>query len=83
TTTRTTIRETVVVDAPPAPQQEVVGVPPSGEHVWIPGHWSRSGDRWVWVSGRWEARPTPVSVYVPGHWESRGDGYVWREGYWK
>ena len=82
--TRTTVRETVTVDAPPpAPQVETIGVAPSGEHVWVPGHWSREGDRWVWMSGRWEMRPTPTAVYVPGHWEAQGSGYVWREGYWK
>lgn len=77
------VRETVVVEAPPAPRVETVGVPPTAEHVWIPGHWTREGDRWVWVGGRFEARPSTTSVYVPGHWEMRGNGYVWREGYWK
>ena len=76
-------REVVVVDTPPAPEVETMGVAPSANHVWIPGHWTRQGDRWMWSSGHWDLRPTSSSVYVPGHWEKRGDGYLWREGYWK
>jgi hypothetical protein len=77
------VREVVVVDAPPAPQVELPGLAPGRDHVWVPGHWTRSSDRWVWMSGRWELRPHPTSVYMPGHWERRGNGYIWREGYWQ
>ncbi|MBA4149883.1 MAG: YXWGXW repeat-containing protein [Verrucomicrobia bacterium] len=83
TSSRTVVRETVVVDQPPVPQVEAVGVAPSGEHVWVPGHWMRQGDRWVWMSGRYDLRPTPTAVYMPGHWDRQGNGFVWREGYWK
>lgn len=76
-------KEVVVVSAPPAPQVEVSGVAPSDEHVWIAGHWTRTGDRWTWVSGQWERRPSTTAIYVPGHWERKGEGYIWREGYWK
>jgi hypothetical protein len=81
--TVTTTKEVVVVDTPPAAQVETIGVAPSPDHVWMPGHWTRDGNRWVWMSGRWEVRPNPASIYVPGHWEKRGDGYIWREGYWR
>lgn len=79
----TTVREVVITETPPAPQVEVMGVAPGPDYVWLPGHWTRSGDRWVWTSGRWELRPSATSVYVPGHWEKHNGGYVWREGYWK
>ena len=75
--------EVVVVEAPPSEPVEISGVAPGPNHVWVPGHWSRSNDRWVWVSGRWEVRPSPTSAYVPGHWEKRDGGYIWREGYWQ
>lgn len=81
--TATRVETIIVPDAPPAPRVETVTVAPSGGHVWVPGHWTREGDRWVWTSGRYELRPTPTAVYVPGHWENQGTGYVWREGYWK
>ncbi len=83
TTAAPTIRETIVVEAPPAVQVETEGAAPTGGHAWVPGHWTREGDRWVWSGGRWELRPEPTSVYVPGHWEARGSGYIWQEGYWK
>jgi hypothetical protein len=77
------VREIVVMETPPAPQVEAMGVTPGPDYVWMSGHWTRSGDRWVWTSGRWELRPSATSIYMPGHWEKRGAGYVWREGYWK
>lgn len=76
-------REIVVVESPPAPRVETMGIAPTRDHVWVPGHWSRNGDRWIWSSGRWELRPSPAAVYRPGHWERTPDGYIWREGYWR
>lgn len=76
-------REIIVVEAPPAPRVETMGVAPSADHVWVPGNWTRSGNQWIWSSGHWDLRPAAKSVYVPGHWERQGGGYVWREGYWK
>lgn len=74
---------TTIVDQPPAARVETAGVAPSAGQAWVPGHWTREADRWVWKSGQWEARPTPTAIYVPGHWENRADGYIWKEGYWK
>jgi hypothetical protein len=77
------VREVVVTQAPPTAPVETMGTAPSPKHVWIPGHWSRTGEQWVWSSGRWELRPSDTSVYTPGHWQRTDGGYVWEEGYWK
>ncbi|HEX3035193.1 MAG TPA: YXWGXW repeat-containing protein [Thermodesulfobacteriota bacterium] len=52
---------------PPAHRSLDPGVPPSYDYVWIPGHWERSGDQWVWVDGQWVLPPHDDSVYVTGH----------------
>ena len=76
-------KEIVIVEAPPTERVETIGVAPSAEHVWVPGHWVRTSTGWDWRSGRWEVRPTATSVYVPGYWEKQSGGYIWREGHWR
>jgi len=69
--------------APPALQQEAVPPPPPGPAmVWTPGYWSWAG-RWVWVPGRYLARPYRHAVWVPGHWRPRGPTWVWIPGHWR
>ena len=69
--------------APPALQQEAVPPPPPGPAmVWTPGYWSWAG-RWVWVPGRYVARPYRHAVWVPGHWRPRGPTWVWIPGHWR
>jgi len=73
----------VVVPAPPPPPK-VVTVPPRPDHahVWIPGHWKRAHNRWVWVDGRYARRPHPHARWIPGHWKKRRHGWVWIPGHW-
>jgi len=73
----------VVVRPPPAPRVEVVGVAPSPNHVWAPGYWSWSNNRYTWVPGRWEVRPHQQAKYVQGHWEKERNGWVYYEGHWQ
>lgn len=65
-------------DAPPVPPgaHADIGPPPAdcadapparAGMVWIPGRWARSGDRWVWLEGYFEA-PRPGYRYEPGRW---------------
>src|SRR3954470_13763549 len=56
-------REVVVATEPPQPQQEIVGVAPSSEHIWVSGYWANHDGRWVWKKGRWERRPRRESVW--------------------
>jgi WXXGXW repeat (2 copies) len=69
--------------APPAPQYEAVPPPPPGPAmVWTPGYWSWAG-RWVWVPGRYVARPYAHALWVPGAWRPRHGGWVWVPGHWR
>jgi len=74
----------VYVDvAPPADQIEVVGVAPSGQHVWIAGHYSWDGHRYVWAGGHWEVRPRERARWVPGRWRRYHGRWYWTEGHWR
>ena len=69
--------------APPGPQVEVIGVAPGPNYVWIHGHHRWSGSAYVWVPGRWEARPRHGAVWVDGRWMHHHKGWYWRGGHWK
>ena len=68
--------------APPPLQQEVIPPPPGAAMVWTPGYWSWAG-RWVWVPGRYAARPYAHAVWVPGQWRPRHGTWVWVPGHWR
>jgi hypothetical protein len=72
-----------VESAPPPDQIEVIGVAPSVEHVWIPGHYNWSGSAYVWVSGRWEVRPHHGARWVRGRWRRHERRWYWVEGHWR
>jgi hypothetical protein len=69
--------------APPPPQYEAVPPPPPGPAmIWTAGYWNWAG-RWVWVPGRYVARPYARAVWVPGQWRPRHGGWVWVPGHWR
>jgi hypothetical protein len=45
--------ERVIVQQPAAPQEIVPPMPTPDVH-WVPGHWSRVGNDWLWVRGYWQ-----------------------------
>jgi hypothetical protein len=71
----------VVLVAPPPPQVEVMGSPPSADFVWISGYWSWVGNRHVWVGGHW-AKPRPGHHWVAHQWVRQGDGWRLHPGHW-
>lgn len=73
----------VVVEEPPRERVEVIGVPPSRDHVYVKGHWVRRGRDWDWSPGHWVVRPRHNAQYVPGHWERERGGWVYVEGHWR
>ena len=74
----------VVMQAPPAPQQEQVVARPSSEHVWVPGYWTWRNNRYEWRSGHWAVPPSTGAVWVSPKWERLSDGsYRFTEGYWR
>jgi hypothetical protein len=66
---------------PPAPQVEVIGVPPQPGYVWIGGYWDWVGGRHVWAPGYWAA-PRPGYRWVPHRWAYGGGGWRLHQGYW-
>ena len=55
----------VVMQAPPAAQQEVPSPRPSSSHVWVPGYWTWRNNQYQWMAGHWEAPPRSGAVWVP------------------
>ena len=73
----------IVMQAPPAPQQEVVLAQPTSDHKWVPGYWTWRNSRYEWMAGHWELPPSSGSVWVAPRWEHTSDGgYRFYEGYW-
>ena len=60
----------VTDEAPPPPQEEVVGVAPGPGYFWIGGVWFWEGGRHVWHPGHWEAGAEKASAMVPHHWDN-------------
>jgi hypothetical protein len=68
---------TVVAQAPPAAQVEVVPVSPGPVYAWVPGYWSIGvGGGWIWVGGHYAFRPRPHAIWVNGYWTRHGHGYL-------
>ncbi len=76
------INTTVITQAPPAMQQEVVLAQPSTQHVWLAGYWTWRNGRYEWMAGHWELPPSTSSVWVAPRWERQGNAYKFYEGYW-
>lgn len=84
TAVQTTDGTIVVMQAPPALQQEVVTARPSSDHIWIPGYWTWRNQRYEWTSGRWQIPPRPGAVWMAPTWERLADGsYRFTEGHWQ
>lgn len=77
--------EPVPVDEPlaaPPPMEEIIVPAPGEGHVWIPGHWDRKKDEWVWHKGAWVHQPRASAYWLPSHWEERGGQWRWKNGGW-
>ena len=75
--------DVVISTAPPTPRQEVIGAPPTAQHIWVAGYWAWQGNKYVWVPGHWELRPHADAIWVQGHWRDTRHGWVWTPGHWK
>jgi len=67
---------------PPAPQMEIIGVPPVEGYFWISGVWLWEGGHHVWHAGHWQA-PKPGYVWVPHHWHQVGNEWHMTGGHWQ
>jgi hypothetical protein len=66
-------------EPPPLRYERVVYRP---GHIWVQGHWVRSGSHWRWRDGHYE-RERAGYVYEHGRWDHRGRSRVWVEGQWR
>ncbi len=84
--------DVVVVPAPPPPAIivreppprviiERHAPPPRGQ-IWINGHWSHEGGRFVWSKGHVE-KARPGYKHVDPRWKKTGRGWELQGGYWK
>lgn len=72
-----------LVEKPLAPAtNDMPGEQPSGQHVWVPGHWRWSEGAYVWEAGRWEVPPAANVVWHAPEWKQQANGFVLSEGYW-
>jgi hypothetical protein len=76
------VSTTIVTEAPPALQSEVVLAQPSPKHLWLAGYWTWRDQRYEWMAGHWELPPNSRSVWMVPRWEQRGNAYKFYEGYW-
>jgi WXXGXW repeat (2 copies) len=70
---------------PPPPKRAEIPPPaPSAQALWDCGHWSWSGERYVWIPGRYIERPDPHANWLPGYWQQQeAGGWAWTEGRWR
>ena len=71
---------------PPPPERAEISAPPGTPgNAWVAGRWSREGNEWVWVPGRYIAPAGRNLAWVPGRWTPFNDTSVWAyaPGTWK
>jgi hypothetical protein len=74
-----------VANAPPPAKAETQTAAPSGDHVWINGHWewSSSEETWIWAPGIWVLPPDDGATWVdPGYEDNNGD-WMYTPGHWR
>lgn len=71
----------IVHHAPPARVYERVSISPGPGYVWIPGHYTWAGDRWIWMTGTWVVPPQPAAHWVDGAWNPQTR--QWVEAHWE
>ena len=72
----------VVMQAPPAAQQEVPSARPSADHVWVSGYWTWKANQYQWTPGQWVVPPRAGAVWNPPRWQPEGTSWRFYEGYW-
>jgi hypothetical protein len=71
-----------VSTAPPAPQFESFGAPPSPGWFWVGGNWNWTGGRYTWNRGHWQA-PRSGYRWVPQRWDRGSQGWRSSPGHWE
>lgn len=71
----------IVHRAPPVRRVEVRTVAPGPGYVWVAGHYTRAGNRWIWMSGMWVVPPRPDAYWVDAAWNP--GSHQWIEAHWE
>lgn len=69
-------------EPPPLPRNEIIGVAPGPDYVWIAGFWNWGGRQYDWTPGHWEHRREGYH-WAPHHWEHEGDHWHAHGGRWE
>jgi hypothetical protein len=73
----------IASDAPPRAQREHRKVRTDRDAIWIKGYWDRQDDRWEWVSGRWEQRPSDRRArWVDARYRREGRAWRYEPAHW-
>jgi hypothetical protein len=76
------LRIRIATDAPPRAQRERRPPRPDRDSVWIDGYWDRQGDRWAWVSGRWEQPRDRHNRWVKPRYQREGQAWRYEPAHW-
>ena len=72
-----------VDEAPPPPQEEMIGTSPEPGYIWMPGYYvyyAKAG--YQWNDGQWDA-PRPGYHWKAPHWEHIGSKWAFTPGEWE
>ncbi len=67
--------------APPAPEADPEGSPPSPHDVWVHGAWHWADGRYHWYRGRWVS-PRPGYALIQARWDEEGGHWVRHPSRW-
>jgi WXXGXW repeat (2 copies) len=73
----------VYIGTPPPPIRYENRPPFPGEgFVWVDGYWGTVGNRYQWVSGRWDRPPYAGAYWSHPHYDHYDRGWQVHEGHW-
>jgi hypothetical protein len=68
-------------EPPKTLEQGPVGVAPTPDNIWVPGHWVWRVDHYAWRPGFWAAA-NPDWIWIPANYVWTPNGYVFVDGHW-
>jgi hypothetical protein len=70
-----------IVEQPPAPQEEEMGIAPDDHSFYIPGGWQYANNAYNWRRGYWSDQQDG-RCWQPGYYQWTPQGYIYTSGYW-
>lgn len=82
--------EAILFSRPPTPipvsaQREFLGPAPGPGYVFVPGYYSWSGAKFIWVGQAWAVPPIAGAQWIEPQWQFDNGSNEWtmQEGYWQ